>query len=230
MPLRHCYARQMPPAIFLPDKLSLRLFKAFGFAILSFLVAVSARAAEFRLATFEADVTIPIDHPCMGGGIAPARAVADPLAARGFVLIGGEKPFVLVSLDWCEIRGTSHDKWKRALAEAAGTPTSAGAVFTARMSTMRRSWMRTRKNSCATWRRRARGRRSRRPIRRLPCRLLPSAGRLSTTQSRASPALARRLCAASPPGARHVTHFGLGKAKVERVASNRRFLRGERRP
>jgi hypothetical protein len=32
----------------------------------------------------------------MGGGIAPARAVADPLVTRGFVLIGGEKPFVLV--------------------------------------------------------------------------------------------------------------------------------------
>ena len=48
----------------------------------------SARAAEFRIATFSVDVTIPIGHPCMGGGISPAKSVADPLFAKGFVLTG----------------------------------------------------------------------------------------------------------------------------------------------
>jgi hypothetical protein len=92
------------------------------FALLFLLLALaSARAADFRLATFSVDVTIPLGHPCMGGGIAPAREVADPLYAKGFVLLGGDKPFVLVAFDWCEIRGTSFDRWKRALAEAVGT-------------------------------------------------------------------------------------------------------------
>src|SRR4051812_28256116 len=83
--------------------------------------AVAARAAEFRLAKFSVDVTIPMGHPCIGGGISPAKGVADPLFAKGFVLIGGDKPVVLAAFDWCEIRGTSFEKWKQALAEAAGT-------------------------------------------------------------------------------------------------------------
>src|SRR3954469_9460847 len=78
-------------------------------------------APRFHLATFSVDVTIPIGHPCMGGGIAPAREVADSLFAKGFVLSGAEKPFVVISFDWCEIRGTSYEKWKHALADAAGT-------------------------------------------------------------------------------------------------------------
>src|SRR3954468_16895056 len=75
----------------------------------------------FGLATFSVDVTIPLGHPCMGGGIAPAREVADALLAKGFVLTGSDKPFVVISFDWCEIRATSYEKWKHALAEAART-------------------------------------------------------------------------------------------------------------
>ena len=43
-------------------------------ALLFLLVSTfSASAAEFRIATFSTDVTIPIGHPCMGGGISPAK-------------------------------------------------------------------------------------------------------------------------------------------------------------
>ena len=91
-------------------------------ALLIFLgPSFSARAAEFQIATFTVDVTIPIGHPCMGGGISLARAVADPLFAKGVVLTGAEKPFVVIAFDWCEIRGTSFEKWKQALALAAET-------------------------------------------------------------------------------------------------------------
>ena len=77
----------------------------------------------WSLVTFSADVTIPIGHPCMGGGISPARSVVDPLEAIGFVLSGGtlDKPIVLVSVDWCEIRGEAYDAWRDSLAEVAGT-------------------------------------------------------------------------------------------------------------
>ena len=53
--------------------------------------------------------------------IAPAREVLDPLQARGVVLLGGERPLVLVAVDWCEIRNEAYDRWRSALAEAAGT-------------------------------------------------------------------------------------------------------------
>ena len=44
--------------------------------------------AQHRLATFGADVTPPLGHPCMGGGIAPAREDRRPAVRHGFVLLG----------------------------------------------------------------------------------------------------------------------------------------------
>src|SRR4051794_7512889 len=84
------------------------------FASLLFLCA-SLHAAEFQLATFACEVTIPLGHPCMGGGIAPAKRVVEPLQAKGFVLVGADKPFVVVAFDWCEIRGSAFDDWRAAL-------------------------------------------------------------------------------------------------------------------
>src|SRR3954464_13152570 len=84
-------------------------------------VAAAAPQAEFRLATFSADVTPPLGHPLMGGGIAPAGEVLDPLSARGFVLLGAGRPVVLAAVDWCEIRNDAFDRWREALAEAADT-------------------------------------------------------------------------------------------------------------
>ena len=81
----------------------------------------SLRAASFRLATFSADVTPPLGHALMGGGIAPAARVDDPLFARGVVLLGADKPLVLLSMDWCEIRNDAYERWRSVLGEAAGT-------------------------------------------------------------------------------------------------------------
>src|SRR3954447_22775705 len=52
----------------------------------------------YLLTPFSADVTPPLGHPCMGGGIAPARTIGDRLEAIGFVLEGGtlSSPVVLV--------------------------------------------------------------------------------------------------------------------------------------
>jgi hypothetical protein len=66
-------------------------------------VAAALGPAEFRLATFAADVTPPLGHPLMGGGIVPAREVLDPLSAMGFVLLGVGRSVVLAAIDWCEI-------------------------------------------------------------------------------------------------------------------------------
>lgn len=75
----------------------------------------------FRVGVFSADVTIPLGHRCMGILPTKAKVIEDRLEAHGFVLLGSEKPLVLLALDWCELRNGAYDEWRDALAEAAGT-------------------------------------------------------------------------------------------------------------
>lgn len=181
---------------------------------------LTARAAEFQLATFSADVTIPIGHPCMGGGITPAREVADPLLARGFVLTGADKPLAVVAFDWCEIRGTSYDKWKEALAQAAGTEARRVLVTSTHvhdapvMDEDAEKLLREMEASGA-WKE-------------IPP---PDPNAAIQVASVCQPAFNEecipRVTAAvreSLKHARRVTHFAAGRAKVERIASNRRFF------
>lgn len=83
--------------------------------------APPAAAPVFELATFSADITPPLGHPLLAGFRSAAKSIKDPLACKGIVLLGGEKPVVIVSLDWCELRNDAYDKLRDALAEAAGT-------------------------------------------------------------------------------------------------------------
>lgn len=83
--------------------------------------AETARRAPFRLATFSADVTVPLGHRCMGVLPIKARKVVDPLYVHGFVLLGAGEPVVLAAVDWCEIRNDSYDEWRETLAAAAET-------------------------------------------------------------------------------------------------------------
>ena len=53
------------------------------------------------------------------------------MKARGIVLHpGGQKPIVLCSLDWLGVGNSSQDRWKAALAKAAGTEPGRVAVHT----------------------------------------------------------------------------------------------------
>ena len=98
----------------------LRLALLTGF-LSAALLPVGLEAGEYRVATFEADITIPIGHACMGGGVSDAKQIVDPLFAKGFVLLGGERPIVVAALDWCQCNNDSYDRWRDALAQAAGT-------------------------------------------------------------------------------------------------------------
>jgi hypothetical protein len=74
----------------------------------------------FAVSAFEADVTSPVDgHPFLAGR--KSRSVEDPLFAHGLVLSGDFEPIAIVAVDWCEIRNESYEKWREALAGAAGT-------------------------------------------------------------------------------------------------------------
>ncbi len=79
-------------------------------------------AVACQLAVFQADVTPPLGHRLLTGHRKPATAVDEPLQARGFVILpAGQPAIVVVSVDWAEIRNAAYDRWREALAEAAGT-------------------------------------------------------------------------------------------------------------
>ena len=94
--------------------------KYFAWMMLA-LTAATLQADDLRIAPFSADVTIPLGHRCMGILPTKSTTVEDPLEAHGFVLIGADKPIVLLALDWCEVRNGAYDEWRDALAVAAGT-------------------------------------------------------------------------------------------------------------
>ncbi|WP_435011624.1 hypothetical protein P12x_002944 [Tundrisphaera lichenicola] len=169
----------------------------------------AAPPGPFRLATFSADVTPPMGHPLMGGGIAPAREVLDPLEARGFVFLGAGAPIVLTAIDWCEIRGEAFDRWREALAQAAGTESRRVFVTSLHQHDT--------------------------PIADLAAQRLLDRQHATggicdlAFHERAVQAVARAL-RESLGSARVVTHLGTGQAKVEKVASNRRYLKPDGSP
>ncbi len=170
------------------------------------LTLAAAAPAEYRVATFEADVTIPIGHACMGGGVADAREIVDPLYAKGFVLLGPDRPIVVVALDWCQCNNDSYDRWRDALAEAAGTTRTRVMLATVHQHDA--------------------------PICDLEAqRLLDQYGLKGWNcdpefHERAVERTAESLRRALPK-ARRVTHLGLGQAKIDGLASNRRVVTPE---
>ena len=167
------------------------------------LVSLPAFSAEYSLATFSVDVTIPLNHRCMGVLPTKSKRIADSLYAHGFVLNGGPKPVVLCALDWCEIRNGAFEQWRTALAEAADT-TVAHVLVTA-----------LHQHDA--------------PVVDLDAqRLLDKVGLPNElyqvdwhdkTLARVAQAVKDSLDFASP-----VTHYGTSEVEVERIASNRRVV------
>jgi hypothetical protein len=163
--------------------------------------AAAPASNGLRLAVFSADVTPPIGHGMMGGAWL-AASVVDPLEARGVVILGGGDPIVLVSVDWCEIRNDAYARWQAALAEAARTAPDHVLVTTIHQHDA--------------------------PVADLEAeRLLRARGLKGTVcdlhfHEQAVLNVARAL-RESLPAARPWTHIGTGAARVERIASNRRY-------
>jgi hypothetical protein len=161
-----------------------------------------ADAPKLTVSTFATEITPPVGHPCMGGGIAPVKEVVDPLFAHGFVLRGAGKPVAVVALDWCEVRNGAYDLFRARIAKAVGTDPVRVVLSSVHQhdapiaDTEAQQLLEKHK---------ARG---------AVCDLAfveKAAGRVADA--------ARDALGAARP----VTHFGTGEAKVERVASNRRY-------
>jgi hypothetical protein len=157
---------------------------------------------RLRLASFSADVTVPLGHGMMGGAWLSKR-IADPLEARGFVLLGSEAPVVYVAVDWCEIRNDAYARWQQLLAEAAATRPERVMVTAVHQHDA--------------------------PVADLEAeRILRTRKRAGTVcdlafHEHAVQSVAEAL-RASLRRLRTVTHLGTGQARVERVASNRRYV------
>ncbi len=165
--------------------------------------AANANDTPLRLAWFRADVTVPIGHRLMG--ILPAKAarVADPLEARGFVLLGADAPIVWVAVDWCEIRNEAYDRWREVLAAAAGTEPSRVLVTSLHQHDAPVADLGAQRLLDGVG---------------LPDELCDPKFHEDAVQRVAN---ALRECL---PSARRVTHVGVGRGEVHDVASNRRVV------
>lgn len=86
------------------------------------MLSLALAGRGMRVATFAADVTPPLGAALCYGLVPVASEVVDKLEARGVVLYpAGERPIVLCSVDWLGIGNGSRDRWRAALAKAAGT-------------------------------------------------------------------------------------------------------------
>ena len=163
----------------------------------------AAVAASHELSTFQADITPPLGHALMGGGITPAQRIDDRLLAHGFVLRGGGLPVVLVSLDWCEVRNDAYDRWRTALAKTAGTSKERVLLSCIHQHDA--------------------------PIADLTAQRFLNQSRSSGSicDLEFHETAVQRVVQALREGqraSRRVTHLGLGQAQVEKVASNRRYV------
>jgi putative membrane-bound dehydrogenase-like protein len=173
-----------------------------GLALISH-CATSICAQEISIATFAADVTPPIGSPLCDGLVLPARKIVDRLSARGIAIFGKDKPIVLCAVDWVGIGNTGHDQWRRALAAAVETTVDRVCVHALH------------------------------PHDAPGCDFASEAllvehglgGKMFPVEF-ARTAIARTANAlkAAVKKRIRITHFAIGKAKVEDVASNRRIL------
>ncbi len=178
--------------------------KALAVLVASVWASLACAQEPLRIATFQADVTPPIGSPlCCDTGVKPAAQIVDPLSARGIILIGAGKPIVLVAVDWVGIANGGWDEWRREVAKAVGTDVDRVTVHTIHP------------HDTPSYDPEA-------------DRLLEEVGLGGRLYNRDFARLALERVASAVREARGrpqvVTHLGLGRAKVDKVASNRRIL------
>ncbi|HKI35469.1 MAG TPA: hypothetical protein VKA46_26670 [Gemmataceae bacterium] len=157
----------------------------------------------FHLATFTADVTPPVGHPLCGGWILEVRAIDDPLYAHGVVLLGMGEPVVLCAVDWCGIRNDAHLAWRQALAKATHTVT--GNVAVQCVHPHNAPFADTEAEKLIE--------KAAKPAPSLDLKFFDRA--VDKVAEAAKAALAKTSL---------ITHYGVGRGKVEHVASNRRII------
>jgi hypothetical protein len=169
--------------------------------LVSVSIAGTVRAAEaLRVGVFDIDATPPVGSP-LAYDIMERREAS--LRLKGIVLLGNERPIVLVAVDWIGISGSGHTRFRETIARAVGTSAERVAVHCLHQHDAPRF-----DPDAET--------------------LLADAGLSGKVHdvawSRQILEKAAQAARAAAELAQPVTHVGLGQAKVEKVASNRRIL------
>lgn len=163
-------------------------------------MAADGESSQLRVGVFRADATPPLGSPV---AYAPVIKIEDPLTARGIVLLGAGEPIVLCAVDWIGIANGGHDVWRQRLAAAAGTTPDRVAVHALHQHDGVRCDFSAEE-------------------------LLAAQGlgglRFDVPFVRQTIVGVEQAIGEAIATARPVSHLGVGKAKVEKVASNRRIL------
>ena len=165
--------------------------------------AGTSEPAPLQVATFECDITPPVGSPLCYGHVAPAKTIVDPLSARGIVILGSEKPIVMLALDWVGANNGAQDVWKQKLAEALETTTDRCAVHCLHQHDAPGVDIST---NARLKQQNLNG-------------VMYNEDYLNDVMQRTIKAAKASLKTAQP-----VTHVGTGKGKVKQFASNRRIL------
>ncbi len=154
-----------------------------------------------RVATFDVDATPPVGSMMAYDPVTNHWELG--LRARGIVLLGAGDPIVLCAVDWIGIANEGHDAFCDALARSANTSPHRVAVHTLHQHDAPECDFSAE-------------------------RILNEAGvnlrQYEARFQRQVIADLERAVRESLPRAQPVTHVGLGEARVEQVASNRRIL------
>ena len=153
-----------------------------------------------RVGTFVVDATPPVGSPLAYNR---CDAIGMPLTARGIVLLGQGEPIVLCAVDWIGLSNDGYQRWRETIAKAVHTSPERVSVNALHQHDAPRCDFSAE-------------------------RLLAERGIggvmfdvVFARQTIDNVAAAAKQAADS---ARVATHLGLGQAKVEKVASNRRIL------
>lgn len=165
---------------------------------------VWAADGKLEIATFHADVSPPQGHPLCGGWIAPVSGQDDPLEAVGIVIRGAGAPIVLCAVDWTGILNEAHIRWREELARVAATSPDRVAIQCVHQHNAPFVCLESQR-TCARFE----------SLRNAVVHL----EYFDDCVRKTAAALQRSLKEARP-----LTQVATGKAVVERVASNRRFV------
>jgi hypothetical protein len=179
------------------------IFCCFTFALISngSSWAQAPDSEQLRIATFQVDATPPLGSPLCDAAVPPAKEIVDPLSARGIVLLGSGRPIVLCAVDWVGIANGGNDAWRKVLAAAANTSPDRVVVQTLHQHDAPGCDFEAEEILAAHG---------------LSGRMFP------VEFARDTIARAAEACRAALAHPVAVTHIGLGRGKVERVASSRR--------
>jgi hypothetical protein len=155
------------------------------------------------MALFVSDVSPPIGHPMCGGWTKPVEEVLQPLLLKGVLLDDGRTRCVVAAMDWCVLRGTAYDLLRNKMALAAGVPATQVAIQTTHTPSAPVADARAEQLIAATGK----------PLKHLD---LEWFARIADEAGRAVETAVHHL--------QPFTHVGVGQARVEQFASNRRVV------